>query len=460
MIDKGRFNSDISICLNNIPSAVSAVDTVKVSGKLSRMIGLTLEAEGCVAAIGEKCKIKSTKGDIYAEVVGFSGNKTYLMPAGEVAGLLPGARIVPTGQSYQAFVGEQLLGRVIDSSGKPLDGKGQIRYAESRALSSSPINPLSRSAVRTPLNVGVRSINSLLTVGRGQRMGLFAGSGVGKSVLMGMMTKNTSADITVVALIGERGREVKDFIENILGDEAMKKAIVIAAPADTSPMKRLHGAFLATSIAEYFRDKGLNVLLLMDSLTRFAQAQREIALAIGEPPATKGYPPSVFSLIPRLVERAGNSGVSGGSITGFYTVLTEGDDPNDPISDSARAILDGHILLNREIAEKGIYPAIDIEMSISRVMNDIVSGEHMQLVRRFREIYSTYKANLDLINLGAYKTGSNKDIDLAISAYPLLIKFLQQDIHEASDFQDSLTSLSRLVKSIKESGNSAEAVRV
>ena len=459
MIDISRFNTDIIDCLNNIPDTVTAIETIKVSGKLSRMIGLTLEAEGCVAAIGEKCKIKSMQGYIYAEVVGFSEGKTYLMPAGEVRGLLPGARIIPTGQTYQAFVGEQLLGRVIDSNGKPLDGKGQIRYSESRPLSSLPINPLERSLVHSPLNVGVRSINSLLTVGRGQRMGLFAGSGVGKSVLMGMMTKNTSADITVVALIGERGREVKDFIENILGDEAMKKAIVIAAPADTSPMKRLHGAFLATSIAEYFRDKGLNVLLLMDSLTRFAQAQREVALAIGEPPATKGYPPSVFSLIPGLVERAGNSSVSGGSITGFYTVLTEGDDPNDPIADSARAILDGHIVLNREIAEKGIYPAIDIEMSISRVMNDIVSNEHIQLVRLFRDIYSRYKSNQDLINLGAYKSGSNKDIDLAINSFPKLIKFLKQDIDEASDYQDSLNSLASLINAIKESGNTHEAER-
>ena len=456
MIDKEQFNTDISMYLTSIPDTIIATNTVKVSGKLSRMIGLTLEAEGCVAAIGEKCKVKTAKGHIFAEVVGFSGKKTYLMPGGDVHGLLPGARIIPTGQSYQAFVGEQLLGRVIDSNGKPLDGKGQIRYSESRSLSSLPINPLERSLVQSPLNVGVRSINALLTVGRGQRMGLFAGSGVGKSVLMGMMTKNTSADITVVALIGERGREVKDFIENILDNEAMKKAIVIAAPADTSPMKRLHGAFLAASIAEYFRDRGLNVLLLMDSLTRFAQAQREIALAIGEPPATKGYPPSVFSLIPNLVERAGNSGVTGGSITGFYTVLTEGDDPNDPIADSARAILDGHIVLNREIAEKGIYPAIDIEASISRVMNDIVTKEHIQMVRAFREIYSIYKSNQDLINLGAYKSGSNKDIDLAISSYPKLIKFLQQDIGEASDYRASLSSLDKLIQSIMESAKAHE----
>lgn len=456
MIDRIHFNSDINAYLNNIPDAITVADTVKVSGKLSRMIGLTLEAEGCVAAIGEKCKVKTTNGYIYAEVVGFSGTKTYLMPGGDVHGLLPGARIIPTGQSYQAQVGEQLLGRVIDSNGKPLDGKGRIRYTGSRPLSSLPINPLERSLVQAPLNVGVRSINSLLTVGRGQRMGLFAGSGVGKSVLLGMMTKNTSADITVVALIGERGREVKDFIENILDKDAMKKAIVIAAPADTSPMKRLHGAFLATSIAEYFRDKGLNVLLLMDSLTRFAQAQREIALAIGEPPATKGYPPSVFSLIPNLVERAGNSGVTGGSITGFYTVLTEGDDPNDPIADSARAILDGHILLNREIAEKGIYPAIDIEASISRVMNDIVSNEHIKMVRLFREIYSRYKSNQDLINLGAYKAGSNKDIDLAISSYPKLIRFLQQDIDESSDFNDSLTTLDKLIQGIRDAVNAYE----
>jgi len=452
MIDQHCFNEVINIKLVSITDTIPGIETIKVSGKLSRMVGLTLEAEGCVAAIGEKCKIQASHGYIYAEVVGFSGNKTYLMPSGDLRGLLPGARIIPTAQSYQAYVGDQLLGRVIDSNGRPLDDKGAIRYSESRTLSPHPINPLQRSPVKIPLNVGVRSINALLTVGQGQRMGLFAGSGVGKSVLMGMMTKNTSADITVVALIGERGREVKDFIENILDKEAIKKAIVIAAPADTSPMKRIHGAFLATSIAEYFRDRGLNVLLLMDSLTRFAQAQREVALAIGEPPATKGYPPSVFSMIPQLVERAGNSKISGGSITGFYTVLTEGDDPNDPIADAARAILDGHIVLNREIAEKGIYPAIDIETSISRVMNDISSDEHIKMVRAFKEIYSRYKSNQDLINLGAYKVGNSKEIDLAIRSYPLLVKYLQQEINEASNYDDSKNKLFELMHIITEAG--------
>ena len=438
---------------NNIASTIQSIrqfNSLKITGRLSRMVGLTLEGVGCQAAIGEKCYVESQYKYIEAEVVGFSENKSFLMPSGDVRGLLPGAKIIPSGKSYMAKVGDNLLGRVIDSNGEPLDNDGPIGTSHFISLFPKPINPLERTSVTQPLNVGVRSINALLTVGRGQRMGLFSGSGVGKSVLMGMMTKNTSADVTVVALVGERGREVKDFVDNILGKDGMRRAIVVAAPADTSPMMRIHGALLATSIAEYYREKGLNVLLLMDSLTRFAHAQREIALAIGEPPATKGYPPSVFSKIPQLVERVGNSTTSGGSITAFYTVLTEGDDPNDPIADSARAILDGHIVLSRELAEAGVYPAIDIEPSISRVMTDIVNDDAIQRARLFKEIYSKYRKNQDLISVGAYKEGSNPDIDMAIACFPRLIKFLKQDINESSNYEQSAEHLSQLVNSFND----------
>lgn len=440
-------NRLISERLSSCFDEISSCNTLKITGRLSRMIGLTLEGVGCQSAIGDKCYISSLNGKIEAEVVGFCGDKSFLMPSGDVRGLLPGAKITPTGSPYLARVGDKLLGRVIDGNGDPLDNKGPLETSSFVPLSPLPINPLERTPVKIPLNVGVRSINALLTVGRGQRMGLFAGSGVGKSVLLGMMTKNTSADVTVVALVGERGREVKDFTDNILGEKGMAKAVVVASPADTSPMMRLHSAQLATSIAEYYRDKGLNVLLLMDSLTRFAQAQREIALAIGEPPATKGYPPSVFSKIPQLVERAGNSTTSGGSITAFYTVLTEGDDPNDPIADAARAILDGHILLNRSLSESGIYPAIDIEASISRVMTDIVPNDDMKMAHLFKEIYSKYMNNRDLINVGAYNQGSNEEIDLAIACYPKLIEFLKQDINESSNYDVSIKSLRELVAS-------------
>ena len=312
-------------------------------------------------------------------------------------------------------------------------------------LAGKPINPLARRLIREPLDVGVRAINALFTVGRGQRMGLFAGSGVGKSVLLGMMTRFTNADVIVVGLIGERGREVKEFIENILGSQGMARAVVVASPADDPPLMRMHGAMLATSIAEYFRDQGKQVLLLMDSLTRFAQAQREIALAIGEPPATKGYPPSVFAKLPQLVERAGNGKAGGGSITAFYTVLTEGDDNNDPIGDAARAILDGHIFLSRQLAEGGHYPAIDIEASISRAMTEITDAHQQRTTRRFKQLYSTYQQQRDLISVGAYTRGSDARTDEAIEYFPRLLNFLQQDMHQPVSLAASVSELARLV---------------
>ena len=338
---------------------------LQVEGRLVRMVGLTLEAVGIRAAIGTRCLVESPLGpSIEAEVVGFSDERVFLMPTGSIAGISPESRVIPTGKVYDAPVGDQLLGRVIDGAGMPLDGKGPLQTHRRMSLSGRFINPMQRAPIDQPLDVGVRAINSILTVGRGQRMGLFAGSGVGKSVLLGMMTKYTTADVIVVGLIGERGREVKEFIDQILGTEGMARAVVVAAPADTTPVMRLHGASMATSIAEYFRDQGKDVLLLMDSLTRYAMAQRELALSIGEPPATKGYPASVFSKIPQLVERAGNGEEGGGSITAFYTVLTEGDDQQDPIADSSRAILDGHVVLSRTLVEMGHFPAIDIDCSV------------------------------------------------------------------------------------------------
>jgi flagellum-specific ATP synthase len=418
-----------------------------VEGRLTRMVGMTLEAVGCQAAIGSRCLVAGPDGHgIETEVVGFAGESLYLMPIGDLHGLLPDARVIPTNRVQLAPVGESLLGRVVDGAGTPLDDRGPLLPQARAPLTGRSINPLTRSPIREPLDVGVRAINALLTVGRGQRMGLFAGSGVGKSVLLGMMTRYTNADVIVVGLIGERGREVKEFVQNILGAEGLARSVVVATPADNTPLMRMHGAMLATSIAEYFRDQGKQVLLLMDSLTRFAQAQREIALAIGEPPATKGYPPSVFAKMPQLVERAGNGDTGGGSITAFYTVLAEGDDQNDPIADAARAILDGHIVLSRRYAEAGHYPAIDIEASISRAMTEITDKAHQRAAQNFKKIFSTYQQNRDLISVGAYQGGSDPRIDEAIEYQPSLLDFLQQDMHECVPFQQSLEQLGQLIQ--------------
>ena len=404
---------------------------LRASGTLRRVVGLTLEAVGCEAPLGGRCLVTDTAGsELETEVVGFSGERLFLMPTGELHGVLPNARVVPTESGSDVAVGDALLGRVVDAAGRPLDGAGALETTARARLAGVPINPMMRAPIDEPLDVGVRAINALLTVGRGQRLGLFAGSGVGKSTLLGMMTRYTEADVIVVGLIGERGREVKEFVEQTLGPEGLRRAVVVATPADHPPLMRLRGAWYATAIAEHFRDRGRKVLLLMDSLTRFAQAQREIALAIGEPPATKGYPPSVFARLPALIERAGN-GVSGaGSITAFYTVLTEGDDHrHDPIADAARAILDGHIVLSRDLAEAGHFPAIDIEASISRVMPAVVSASQLALMRRFRQLYAAYSQQRDLIAVGAYQRGSDPRVDEAIAYWPRLAAFLQQDVH-------------------------------
>jgi flagellum-specific ATP synthase len=419
---------------------------IVVEGTLNRMVGMTLEAVGCEAAVGARCLIDTAEGrQIEAEVVGFANEKLFLMPTGDIRGLMPGARVVPIDGAAAIPVGDELLGRVLDGAARPLDGLGELRCAERMATTPEPLNPLMRRAIRDPLDVGVRSINALLTVGGGQRIGLFAGSGVGKSVLLGMMTRYTKADVTVVGLIGERGREVQDFVSNTLGPDGMRRAVVIATPADHPPLMRLHGAWLATAIAEYFRDRGQKVLLLLDSLTRFAQAQREIALAIGEPPATKGYPPSVFARLPQLVERAGNSDRGVGSITAFYTVLAEGDDQNDPIADAARAILDGHIVLSRRLAEGGLYPAIDIEASISRAMHQVATREQQDLAIKLKQVYSTYQQNRDLITVGAYRRGSDPRVDLAVEQWPKIVEFLRQDMYEPVGFERSYSDLQKLV---------------
>ena len=452
---------------------VAATNSLQATGRVRRATGLVIEATGLRLAVGAACKIEITPGRDHwadAEVVGFDGHTLYLMPQSDISGLPPGARVLPVEPALQSPislprqdsneslapersrhlpVGDALLGRILDGAGRPLDGLGSLGEVTLVPLAAPTINPLTRAPIDSVLDVGVRAINGLLTVGRGQRMGLFAGSGVGKSVLLGMMARYTQADVIVVGLIGERGREVKEFIEHNLGPEGLRRSVVVAAPADVSPLLRLQGAVYATKLAEYFRDQGKHVLLIMDSLTRYAMAQREIALAIGEPPATKGYPPSVFAKLPALVERAGNGAAvnnrPAGSITAFYTVLTEGDDQQDPIADSARAILDGHVVLSRQLAESGHYPAIDIEASISRVMAAIVPKEQFALVHRFKQMLSRYQRNHDLIAVGAYTPGNDAKIDEAIEKYPWLEAFLQQGMENPVNYPAAAAELSAVL---------------
>jgi len=419
-----------------------------VEGRLLRMVGLLLEAEGLRAALGSRCQVINDgsfqAASVEAEVVGFCGERVFLMPVGHLGGIAPGARVVPLCGGDRLPMGSSMLGRVLDGTGKALDNKGRMRAEDWVPMQGEVINPLARDPIKTPLDVGIRSINGLLTVGRGQRLGLFAGTGVGKSVLLGMMTRFTEADIVVVGLIGERGREVAEFIEQILGEEGMRRAVVIASPADDAPLLRLRAAMYCTRVAEYWRDKGKHVLLLMDSLTRYAQAQREIALAVGEPPATRGYPPSVFAKLPALVERAGNAAAGGGSITAFYTVLSEGDDQQDPIADAARGILDGHFVLSRRLAEEGLYPAIDIEASISRVMPQVVDAEHLVQSQRFRALWSRWQQTRDLISIGAYSPG-DPQTDLAIAREAQMESYLRQGLKERLSFTQSREQLAELL---------------
>ncbi len=443
--------------------AVSWVTPVAASGRLTRVSGLVMEAVGLRLPVGSQCQVQIPGGQgVEAEVAGFSGDRLFIMPATDIYGVMPGARVLPDnpmaaqpprlGTRYiprrraqdrvrQVPVGERLLGRVLDGAGRALDGLGSLSLELRVPLYTRPMNPLERAPIRQTLDVGVRAINGLLTVGRGQRLGLFAGSGVGKSILLGMMARYTEADVVVVGLIGERGREVKEFIERILGVEGMARAVVVAAPADHPPLMRLNGAAYAMAIAEYFRDQGLHVLLIMDSLTRYAMAQREVALAIGEPPATKGYPPSVFAKLPQLAERAGNGKAGGGSITAFFTVLMEGDDQQDPIADAARAILDGHIVLTRDLADAGHYPAIDVEASISRAQPDLVTENELETIRRFRYLYSRYMRSRDLLAVGAYVPGADVVLDQAIKLYPDMQRYLMQGMNERVDMEQSRREL-------------------
>ncbi|HEU4458611.1 MAG TPA: flagellar protein export ATPase FliI [Methylibium sp.] len=456
--------------LDDLKAHAAGPVPLESQGTLVRVAGLVLEAAGIRVPVGSVCEVRMpNQPAVLAEVVGFAGDRAYLMPTGELHGLASGARVVPRSSPAEVPklgapthpwrrredrtrhlpIGDGLLGRVIDPHGVPMDRLGALgsteRPVKNEPLVRRPINAMERDPVRQPLDTGVRAINAMLTVGRGQRIGLFAGSGVGKSVLLGMMARYTAADVIVVGLIGERGREVKEFIEDILGEAGLARSVVVAAPADAPPLMRMQGASYATAIAEHFRDRGQHVLLLMDSLTRYAMAQREIALAIGEPPATKGYPPSCFAKLPQLVERSGNGLDGCGSITAFYTVLSEGDDQQDPIADAARAILDGHIVLSRELAEAGHYPAIDIERSASRVMHNVTDARHQQAARRLRQLWSRVQKARDLIALGAYAPGHDPELDLAVQSHPAMRELLQQDMHDAAPLAASIERLGQVV---------------
>ena len=441
-LDEDVASNKIVERFQHLATATSPECPPVVQGILTRVVGMTLEAAGLNASMGQRCLIEiSARDHVQAEVVGFAGERTFLMPVQRIGGLRSGLRVRPVAYGDDVPIGESLLGRVLGGDGSPLDGRGPLVGTERASLHAPPINPLQRRAIRQPLDVGVRSINSLLTIGRGQRMGIFAGSGIGKSMLLGMMTRFTTADVTVVALVGERGREAREFVEDVLGPEGMRRAVVVVSPADDAPLMRLRCARMATRIAEDFRDRGADVLLLMDSLTRFAQAQREIGLSIGEPPATRGYTPSVFARIPELVERAGNGRDGTGSITAFYTVLVEGDDLQDPVADASRAILDGHLVLSRKLADQGLYPAVDVEASISRAMTSIVSEEHLALVQRFRTLNAAYEANRDLISVGAYAAGSDPNTDEALRLLPAMRDFLSQGLNEQVLFEQGAAQL-------------------
>jgi flagellum-specific ATP synthase len=421
--------------------AVDRAELVKVIGKVVQVVGLIIEAQVGGVSVGDLCTIRIEKDnrDAHAEVVGFRENRVLLMPLGSTAGISPGAQVTAAGKPLMVTVGKELLGRVLGGLGEPIDGKGQLTGEEKYPLDADPPDPVKRPRVTEVLRTGIRAIDGTLTVGRGQRIGIFAGSGVGKSTLMGMLARNTEADINVIALVGERGREVRDFIEESLGEEGLKKSVVVCATSDKPPLIRLKAAFVATAVAEYFRNKGNKVVLMMDSVTRFAMAQREIGLAAGEPPTTKGYTPSVFALLPRLMERSGTSQT--GTITAFYTILVEGDDFNEPIADHSRSILDGHIVLTRSLAARNHYPAIDVPHSVSRLMTNLVSDEHKKSAGQLREVLARYVEAEDLINIGAYVKGSNPKIDYALSKIDQVNGFLRQGTFEKVEFEDTVNQI-------------------
>lgn len=425
-------------------NAVDNASFIKSTGKIVKVIGLVIESLGPDVRLGEICYIRprEIKKNLPAEVVGFKGNNVLLMPLGNLEGIGPGCEIVSSGSSFKIKVGASLLGRVLDGLGNPIDGKGQIRAEQEVSIYNSPPNPLLRKRISQPLTFGVKAIDGILTCGKGQRIGIFSGSGVGKSTLLGMIARNTDAQINVIGLIGERGREVREFIERDLGKEGLKRSILVIATSEQPALVRLRGALVATTIAEFFRDQGLDVMLMMDSVTRFAMAQREVGLAIGEPPATRGYTPSVFALLPKILERSGTA--DKGTITALYTVLVDGDDMNEPIADAVRGILDGHIVLSRELAVQNHYPAIDVLSSVSRVINDIIDDEHLQKINKLKMILSTYKDAEDLINIGAYNQGSNPKIDYAIKNIDSVRRFLRQTIDEKYSFNDTRVYLDSL----------------
>ena len=435
------------VCLDRYHACLDECRPIQAYGKVSQVVGFTVASIGPECRLGTVCDIFAKDGGrkFPAEVMGFKDNRVLLMPLEEIHGIGPGSRVVARQTEAYIPVGQHLLGRIIDGIGNPIDGKGPIHSKEAYPIYAKPLNPLKRKRICDPLDLGVRTINGLLTVGCGQRIGIFAGSGVGKSVLLGMIAKKTRADVNVIALIGERGRELNDFIEKQLGEDGLQRSVIVVATSDHLPLIRMRGAFIATAVAEYFRDQGLKVNLMMDSVTRFAMAQREIGLALGEPPTTKGYTPSVFTLLPKLMERAGTSATRG-SITGLYTVLVEGDDTNEPIADAIRSILDGHIVLTRDLAMQGHYPAIDVSRSISRVMEDIIADPHRECARKLKSVLATYRKAEDLINIGAYAAGSNPEIDYAIQMIGKINAYLQQDVADTVTFEDSIEDLIALFR--------------
>ncbi len=425
-------------------NAVDSCITIRPEGRISKVVGLVAEGDGMGLGIGNLCIIKNTYGrEIMAEVIGFRDEKVLLMPYGDIRGMSPGSRIIPMADAPTATVGDELLGRVVDGMGNPVDNKGAINSSLQYPLYGNPINPMDRKSIKEAVDVGIGAINTMVTLGRGQRVAIMAGSGVGKSVLMAMITKHTSADVTVIGLIGERGREVKDFVTETLGEEGLKRSVVVAATSDSPPLVRIRGAYLATTIAEYFRDQGKNVLLIIDSITRFAMSSRDVGLAAGEPPTSRGYTPSFFVQIPILLERAGYIENSG-SITGIYTVLVEGDDLNDPVGDTVRSIVDGHIVLSRDLANKGHYPAIDVLASVSRVMRDVTSKEHVKLRDKAIDIIAAYRGAEDMISIGAYVDGSDPKIDQAKKIMPAIERFLKQDIEKRVSLDMGISELAEI----------------
>jgi len=430
--------------VGNLETILDGLNLVRQIGRVTDVIGVVIESLGPSAAMGEYCIIYPGNGykPMPAEVVGFRGEKLLLMPFGDMHGISPGCEVHATGSPLSVMISDNIVGRILDGLGNPIDGKGPIIGAKPFPVFAQPPKPLDRRRITDPMPLGIRSVDGLLTVGKGQRMGIFSGSGVGKSSLLGMIARFTKADLNVIGLIGERGREVREFLERDLGEEGLSRSVVVVATSDQSPLVRQKGAYLATTIAEYFRDKGKHVMLMIDSITRFAFAQRDIGLAIGEPPTTRGYTPSLFSVLPKLLERSGMS--KKGSITGLYNILVEADDMNEPVADTVRSILDGHVVLSRDLASRNIYPSVDLIQSISRVMPDVTSDQHYQLSRKFREVLAIYREAEDLINIGAYVKESNPKIDYAISKIDQMENFIRQGLFEKIEYEDAQATLKGL----------------